>query len=401
MRAGHPRCLLLPSILAVTCFAAFCSGAEGLDAARQFPHSSSELETDLKSLRSDLETYSAVADQGGGLVCLNAIPDSLSAKWAKFAAADREFLLRQTQLLIGGKSVEIQDLKMSALISELSRLSSQVESLRDSIRLLIMALPDWTIPMAESPLLEPSSKGAISPSGEMRCLTRSLLQNLSRNLDKALRSRRQWQAVQREAMGGLSDLKASLASDKSAFHRARVAAAQAREALLGGLDEGNVFSSLASCCRHSLLQRIRTAQADRPQRGSAQDTQSLPRRFPSPLGKRGEAASVSAEDRSLASLLVVEPLEQVLSVANGEVVLSEYVPGFGLTVVVRHGPKDLTVFGHLGASFVGPGQTVSVGQRIGLSGQTGLTQSPALLFAVIRGGRFVDPKRRIIPPSST
>lgn len=75
--------------------------------------------------------------------------------------------------------------------------------------------------------------------------------------------------------------------------------------------------------------------------------------------------------------------------------MSEYVPGFGLTIVLRHGRNEATVFSHLAASLVRPGDQVKAGQKIGLSGESGLAHTPSLLFALLEDSEFKDVRTRI------
>lgn len=63
----------------------------------------------------------------------------------------------------------------------------------------------------------------------------------------------------------------------------------------------------------------------------------------------------------------------------------------GNGVTISHGNDMATVYCHLSAVLVGPGQAVQAGQVIGLVGNTGQSTGPHLHFGVIAGGRAVDP----------
>ena len=56
---------------------------------------------------------------------------------------------------------------------------------------------------------------------------------------------------------------------------------------------------------------------------------------------------------------------------SGVVVLSQYHSSYGNYVVVAHGNGMRTLYAHLSARLVSPGQTVSRGQTIGSIGSTG------------------------------
>ncbi len=71
------------------------------------------------------------------------------------------------------------------------------------------------------------------------------------------------------------------------------------------------------------------------------------------------------------------------AVADGRVQHTGYIEGFGLTVVLQHGPYT-TVYAHAGRIQVAPGRTVSAGEVLGLVGETGVTddRGPRLHFEV-------------------
>ena len=71
---------------------------------------------------------------------------------------------------------------------------------------------------------------------------------------------------------------------------------------------------------------------------------------------------------------------EVRSVAAGEVVEAGYDGSFGNSVVIKHRDGTYTQYGHLSSIGVSAGQSVTSGQRIGLSGSTGNTTGPHLHF---------------------
>ena len=76
---------------------------------------------------------------------------------------------------------------------------------------------------------------------------------------------------------------------------------------------------------------------------------------------------------------------------KGEVAFAGEVNGYGLTVVVRHDDQTATRYAHLSQILVNPGDTVSAGQTIALSGSSGKSTGPHLHFEVIEAGQSVDP----------
>ncbi len=63
----------------------------------------------------------------------------------------------------------------------------------------------------------------------------------------------------------------------------------------------------------------------------------------------------------------------------------------GRTVVIEHPSGFQTVFAHLGEVEVVAGQSVSEGQRVARSGNSGRSTGPHLHFALFLNGRAVDP----------
>lgn len=83
--------------------------------------------------------------------------------------------------------------------------------------------------------------------------------------------------------------------------------------------------------------------------------------------------------------------DDVPAANSGVVVMTEYFGIYGNTVIVDHGYGLQTLYSHLSRIDVEAGQSVDTGQRLGLSGETGLAGGDHLHFAVLLGGLPVDP----------
>uniref|UniRef100_B8HLP0 Peptidase M23 n=1 Tax=Cyanothece sp. (strain PCC 7425 / ATCC 29141) TaxID=395961 RepID=B8HLP0_CYAP4 len=86
----------------------------------------------------------------------------------------------------------------------------------------------------------------------------------------------------------------------------------------------------------------------------------------------------------------------VLAVMSGEVVTADNLGGYGLTVILSHQQRQReTLYAHLSEIFVRPGETVRLGQVIGLVGSTGNSTGPHLHFemhqATATGLVAIDP----------
>lgn len=81
----------------------------------------------------------------------------------------------------------------------------------------------------------------------------------------------------------------------------------------------------------------------------------------------------------------------VLSIGNGEVIVSAYSKVAGNYIVIRHNYWCITRYMHLNKLLVKSGQRVRCGDNIALSGNTGRSTGPHLHFEIWMNCRPVDP----------
>src|SRR5699024_1589371 len=79
-----------------------------------------------------------------------------------------------------------------------------------------------------------------------------------------------------------------------------------------------------------------------------------------------------------------------IAAKDGVVISSRFMNGYGNCIMVDHG-DIVTVYAHLSARNVSPGQRVSGGQTIGLVGSTGMSTGPHLHFEVRVNGSTTNP----------
>lgn len=95
--------------------------------------------------------------------------------------------------------------------------------------------------------------------------------------------------------------------------------------------------------------------------------------------------------------------QPVYSAASGRVVSAGWMSGYGNYIEIDHGNGYYTAYGHLSSFNVSAGQTVSRGQQIAVSGNTGVSTGPHLHFEVYIGGLSlnyrVDPLQYTSHPS--
>ncbi|HEY9734745.1 MAG TPA: M23 family metallopeptidase [Trichocoleus sp.] len=86
----------------------------------------------------------------------------------------------------------------------------------------------------------------------------------------------------------------------------------------------------------------------------------------------------------------------VLATRSGQVAVSDFLGGYGLTVILRHGNDLESRYAHLSQIAVQPGEWVEQGEVIGLVGSTGNSTGPHLHFEMrqltAQGWVAVDPQ---------
>lgn len=81
----------------------------------------------------------------------------------------------------------------------------------------------------------------------------------------------------------------------------------------------------------------------------------------------------------------------VMASSAGTVVRAGWGSGYGYVVYINHADGRQTRYGHLSKVLVSVGQTVSQGQKIALSGNTGVSTGPHIHFEILINGSQVNP----------
>lgn len=85
--------------------------------------------------------------------------------------------------------------------------------------------------------------------------------------------------------------------------------------------------------------------------------------------------------------------DPVLAKADGTVLVSIYDGGWGEYVMINHGDNLISLYAHLNSRTVSRGDTVTAGQQIGTSGNSGLSEGPHLHFELRQNGKSINPFR--------
>ncbi len=81
----------------------------------------------------------------------------------------------------------------------------------------------------------------------------------------------------------------------------------------------------------------------------------------------------------------------VVASSGGTVIRAGWGGGYGYCIYIEHPDGKVTRYGHLSKILVKAGQTVNQGEKIALSGNTGVSTGPHLHFEILVGGTQVDP----------
>ncbi len=81
----------------------------------------------------------------------------------------------------------------------------------------------------------------------------------------------------------------------------------------------------------------------------------------------------------------------IMSIANGIVIFSGSLGGYGNVVKVDHGGGYMSLYAHLTNSRVANGQTVNQGDIIAFSGNTGTSSGPHLHLGIYKNGTAINP----------
>jgi septal ring factor EnvC (AmiA/AmiB activator) len=83
----------------------------------------------------------------------------------------------------------------------------------------------------------------------------------------------------------------------------------------------------------------------------------------------------------------------VTAVHYGRVVFSNWLRGFGLMTIIDHGDGYMSLYGHSSSLLKSPGDWVTTGEAIAVSGQSGGTEDPVVYFEIRYNGKPQNPQK--------
>ena len=85
----------------------------------------------------------------------------------------------------------------------------------------------------------------------------------------------------------------------------------------------------------------------------------------------------------------------IVAAASGKVIVAGWETGYGNTVIIDHGGKIATLYGHASKLLVRVGENVKAGQTIAKVGSTGWSTGPHLHFEVRKNGSPINPLKYV------
>lgn len=100
-----------------------------------------------------------------------------------------------------------------------------------------------------------------------------------------------------------------------------------------------------------------------------------------------------SELRWMGILIKAQDGNAVRAIANGKVVFANWLPGYGLLLIINHGNGYMTLYGRNHTLYKEVGDRVQAGDLIATVGQSGGYQTPALYFAIRHNAKPLNPLR--------
>ncbi len=119
--------------------------------------------------------------------------------------------------------------------------------------------------------------------------------------------------------------------------------------------------------------------------------ESVSKRITSPMGSRNLGFKGASTNHKGVDIGGVGTTTTVKATKSGVVTISKYDSSYGNYVVVQHGTGNTTLYAHMSSRAVKVGDVVEQGQKLGITGSTGVSTGPHLHYEIKEGGVRVNP----------
>ncbi len=85
--------------------------------------------------------------------------------------------------------------------------------------------------------------------------------------------------------------------------------------------------------------------------------------------------------------------QPVRAIANGRIIFSKWMAGYGLLVIIDHGNGYMSLYGRNQTLLASDGDSVQAGQVIATVGNTGGYKNSSLYFAIRHNAKPLNPAR--------
>lgn len=119
--------------------------------------------------------------------------------------------------------------------------------------------------------------------------------------------------------------------------------------------------------------------------------ETVSRRITSPMGSRNTGIPGASTNHKGVDIGGVGYTTNVLATKAGVVITSKLSSSYGNYVVISHGPGNTTLYAHMSSRAVKEGDTVTQGQVIGVTGNTGISRGAHLHYEITENGSRVNP----------
>ncbi|WP_258577275.1 murein hydrolase activator EnvC [Candidatus Pantoea persica] len=387
--------LPLPARLSVLSFSLLCAGMLLLPAAAR---SADDSKTQLKSIQQDIaEKEKSVKAQK--LVCSKLL-DQLQSQEKVIAQASRQ--LRKSRNSLNALNGEITQL--TASIARLEKQQAQQldaafrQGQHSSVQLLLCG---------EESQRSERILAYFGHLNDARQQSIDALQKTRQTLGEQKASLVQKQQ-QEKLQHASASRKKNLIALESALEKDQADLVEMRQ------NEGRLQDKIARVEREAHeraareVERVRQRQAQAKAKGSTYQPTQSERELVAHTGGLGRAGGQALwpvrgriEHRFGEQLqgelrwkgLVIDAPEgaEIKAIADGCVLMADWLQGYGLVVVLEHGKGDMSLYGYNQSALVSIGAQVKAGQPIALVGTSSGRRTPSLYFGIRRQGQAANP----------